>query len=319
MKLGVYTVSGTILPVAEYTGNGVTTVFVWTWDMIEDSEIDVLVDGQSVDGWRVESLSVVFDLPPEDQSLIQIYRRTSIHMPENYRAFGRFPANKTELSVDRAYMIAQEIAGVRGDGNAAQGIVGAANLYAKTNEFSVELISERGEDTFIPMWTPDDLPPPPVVPPDPSILWGGDPLEVGKFSTDGIGAETIFRFYLADKGNDPTRADIEYHDLNAFSYEDWVDNIPGDGDYWIRVFRVNPVSNKVFISNGQFEAEFEVPFKLEGFSNDLSAYLTVYTYGLPAPVVVSETFRVDICKDDGGLPDGNWASRNVIMEALHNG
>jgi len=152
------TVSSNI-PIEEYTGNGSIDRFDWDWDMIADSAINVLVDGELEDGWSLQGKSVIFDVPPADGAVVQVFRRTKVWMPEDYVAFGRFHANKTELSVDRAIMIAQERAGDRGKGNAPNGIVGGANLYTKHNESDVDLISERGLDTVVPHWLPDDIEP----------------------------------------------------------------------------------------------------------------------------------------------------------------
>jgi len=314
-----------IIPIEEYTGNGIIDRFDWEWDMIGDSAIEVLVDNEYVEGWSLQGESVIFDVPPDDGAFIQIYRRTKVWMPEDYVAFGRFHANKTELSVDRAIMIAQERAGDRGKGNVANGIVGGANLQTRRHEFSIDVVSERGSDANIPMWSPDplDLPPGPIHPPDPSILWGGADLKITVFSVGDVTAEAILRFYTSDRGGGSTAyADFAAHNYNVIEYADWVDNIPSDGDYWMRVTRIDPVTTQVHLSNGTQTNAFDVPFRISGNPSasvtDSAAFISVYSIA-SAPAVVIEKFNVEICKDDGsGLPDQQWASRIVIMEAIKN-
>ena len=87
----------TRVPIVEYTGNGVIVKFDWDWKMIEDSNINVLVDNVFNFAWNLQGTSVVFDTAPEDGAAIKIYRITTLWMPENYRAFGRFHSEKTEL------------------------------------------------------------------------------------------------------------------------------------------------------------------------------------------------------------------------------
>jgi len=59
------TVSSNI-PIEEYTGNGSIDRFDWDWDMIADSAINVLVDGELADGWSLQGKSVIFDVAPAD-------------------------------------------------------------------------------------------------------------------------------------------------------------------------------------------------------------------------------------------------------------
>ena len=305
------TVSSNI-PIEEYTGNGVITQFDWDWAMINDSAIEVLVDNEYVDGWNLQGQSVIFDVPPADGALVQIFRRTKLWMPEDYVAFGRFHADKTELSVDRAIMIAQERAGDRGKGNAANGIVGGADLHTRHNEFDVDLISERGDDTVVPHWLPDDTAPPIPPTPDPSILWAGADIVAGRFSLEGntSGMEAIGAFWLDS-------ANFIYDNFNSSSSVPWVDHVPADGEYWCRITELNPVQPKRVISDGSHARASGEVFQLTGNPNR-AAYMTVYTFGDPAPVTKTSYFQVEICKDLNGLPDGAWASRNVSIEAIFN-
>ena len=53
-------------------------------------------------------------------------------------------------------------------------------------------------------------------------------------------------------------------------------------------------------------------------SSLLGPYVSVFTYGDTAPSTQIGTFKIEICKDSSGAPDGAWASRNVTLEARFN-
>jgi len=333
MTIQVYTIPSEV-PIQRYTGNGAIVIFQWKWSMLAESSIEVLVDNEYVDGWTLQGTSVVFDIAPANGAEIVIYRRTKIWMPEDYVAYGRFHPHKTELSVDRAIMIAQEYAGDRGIGNAPNGIVGAADLRTRRNEFDIDLISERGKDTVIPMWSPDGIAPPPVnEEPDPSILWGGEELIAKGYSYDGVGTESYLVFSMIDSDSnhdtDPNMADYRYrlYTEDHMAFEDWVDHIPANNEYWMRVFNLTPEVQKTRLSNGKTNIEYGVAFPLykyeepdyPGIWNTTAALMTAYTYSNPAPSVITSRIRVEICKAKDGLPDGKWAKRNVTIQAIFNG
>lgn len=345
-----------IVPIIEYTGNGVITKFDWDWDMIDDSSINVLLNNENVTNWTEEGQSVVFDTAPADGDEIIIYRRTLIRQPENYRAFGRFHSEKTELSADRMILIAQERAGDRGEGNAGNGIVGGANLSITRGEFSLTVVSERGTDAVLPMYDPDGVPTPDPTP-DPTIIWEGATILAGEYSLPGNteGVSAVMRFRMGLTGGDPTEASVEYPNYNATAFIGWLDSDPVDNAYWMRVRFPggNPPPYPYIISDGLYEQTANVPFRMtstpdvpfdaliqrdgqlitdragdlifprnaEEFSDGLNGpYISVNTFGLTAPVVAFGTFLVDICKDNGvGEPDEAWVTRTVILEAIFNG
>jgi len=145
-----------VVPVVEYVGDGIETTFAWDWEMIDDSAINVLVDNTYVDEtWSVVGMDVVFTTPPADQADIVIFRRTTVWMPEDYRTFGRFSSDKTELSMDRNMMIAQEIDGAAILDGQPLGMVGGADLRTLLGRFSLTVFSERGTDAVLEMWKPD--------------------------------------------------------------------------------------------------------------------------------------------------------------------
>jgi len=295
-------------PIERYTGNGVITQFDWDWDMIDDSAIGVMVDNQYSDDWELEGNSVVFGTAPADGVDVIVYRRTKLWMPEDYVAFGRFYPDKTELSMDRAIMIAQERHGDAKANEPPNGIVGAANIYASPAEFHIDLISERGQDAVIPMWNPDDSAEPVTPDPDPAIIWGGDDIEASYISDNAPLCVISFRMSLSL--GDPAEASAKYTEQNIAVYTGWLDHDPSDNEYWMRVTETGtPNANTRIYTGDHFEA-FGVAFPMVG----TAPYVYTQESGNGTQVA---TVTIEICADDGGLPDGAWVSRNVRLEAIY--
>lgn len=331
-----------IVPVAEYTGDGVTVRFDWDWDMIEDSSINVLLGSENVFNWTLEDQSVVFDTAPASGDEIIIYRRTTIWMPENYQAFGRFHSEKTELSVDRAILIAQERFGKKHDG-----IVGAADLSVTRAPFTMTVVSERGTDAILPMYVPDDSADPSPTP-DPSIIWDGDDIVGGRYAT--VSNSAIMRFHMSFDYGDPAEASAGYPNYNANEYVGWLNVDPDNDQYWIRITETSGlVTSRYLISDGLAPRASGEAFQMRGVAgipdtsivdqagahiiDDAGDYITtgetiggwsdgpyisVFTHGDTAPSTRTGTFTVEICKDSGGLPDEGWVSRTVTLESLYN-
>ena len=309
-------------PIIEYDGNGSQTVFAWDWDMIEDSTINVIIGDEQITDFSVQGNTVVFSTPPEDGAAVTIYRRTKIWMPENYRAFGRFNSEKTELSMDRSYLIAQEIFGTGIEDGQFNAIVGAANIYKALAEGSVTIVSERGTDAVISLWAGDSVVPTPN-PPDPSITWGGADIEGGVFSlpgnTSGVAAQIRFKLnYNADL---PNEAAAFYQNFNGLAFAGWVNVDPDNGDYWMRVNWNGPTqpNNRWTLSDGSNNRAMNEAFPIVAGANGVDGpYFSVYTFGDTPPITRIAPITIEICKDFNGLPDGNWASRNVTLEAIFN-
>ena len=348
-----------IPPLIRYTGDGVITKYDWDWDMIDDSSIEVLVDNEYVDTtWSLQGQSVVFTTAPDAGAEIIIFRRTIIWMPEDYVAFGRFIADKTELSLDRATLIAQERMGDAINNQPPNGIVGGSDLHISRQEFTVTVISERGTDAVLPMYDPDGTTPPDPPDPDPTIIWGStDILNVGIYSLTGNtnGVAAIIRFKMDLIGGDPTEASAYYPYYNVTTYAGWLDADPDDDEYWMRV-RISAEQlaahgTHLTVNDGTSEVAPNVPFKMRGAiispiestvtraddiivdragnpvlqrgatidTNQYGPYVSLDTFGDTAPYIRQAFVEIDICKDDGtGLPDGGWSSTPVFMEAIFN-
>jgi hypothetical protein len=224
-------------PIIRYTGNGVITTFAWDWDMIIDSSINVQVDNINVTGWTLQDQTVVFDTAPADGSEIIIYRRTKLWQPENYKPFGWFNADKTELTMDRAYLIKQER---YGDSLTylPNGIVGGSNLSVTLAEFDVTVVSERGTDAVLPIYAYDDVVPVPPDPPDVLIIWPGATILAGIYSlpdnTTGVAATITFRMDLTS--GSAFEASAVYPDNNTINYIICTVNYIVQQVYYIAVF-----------------------------------------------------------------------------------
>jgi len=121
-------------PVLKYTGNGTLSQFFWNWQMLEESVIEVRVDNNLVFNYTENSNNIIFDTPPSVGSDIWIFRRTEIWQPEEYARFRGFKANKTEMTVDRCTMLAQELNG---------GVVGSRDLFTTIRQDGIWINSER--------------------------------------------------------------------------------------------------------------------------------------------------------------------------------
>jgi hypothetical protein len=308
-------------PLIRYTGNGVITKYDWDWDMHpEDSFIFVLVNNENVGNWTLEGMSVVFDTPPDDGDEIIIYRRTIIWQPSNYRPFGRFHAEKTELNMDRAILIAQERQGDAIYPAEPNGIVGGSNLSITRGEFDVTVVSERGTDALLLMYDPDDVDPPAPVVPDPTIIWAGDALSGGVYGTESQNA--LLRFQMSFEGGDNNQASAFYNNFNAGAYASWCSVDPDDNEYWMRVNETSGLIASRFTINDSVAFQPEnTPFKIRGnpLTGPNGPYMTVHTFGDAAPTTRTGVFKVEICKDNGsGLPDGAWVERTVTLKSILN-
>lgn len=298
-------------PIARYTGNGVVTKFDWNWQMGPDSVNEVLVDNELVDDYTEQGQSMIFDPAPADGIEVIIYRRTLVYMPENYVAFGRFAPNKTELSMDRATMVAQERLGDAEFNEPPNGIVGGTNLYLSRQEYTQTVISERGSDAVVPMWLPDDIIDPDPTP-DAAIIWAGD--EIYGLIVENTPQFSIITFRMDLTEGDPTEASAQWENSRQLLYAGWLNTAPGN--YWMRVISV--VSNPTLVisdGNSFRSLNEEFPMTVSATSPPRGPYVSVSTYGFTAPSTQLARVRIDICKDDNGAPDGAWISRLVTLEA----
>jgi hypothetical protein len=287
-----------VVPAALYTANGTTVQFFWGWQMLPESAIEVRVNGQLVTNYTENVGNILFDTPPANGDIVLIFRRTPIWMPEDY-AFARgFKSEKTELSLDRAYMIAQEY---------EAGYVGAANISAQVQSAGIDVRSERGSDAFLPLWEGSSGSVPPPLSPDPDIIWAGPQLFAS--ITTGGGTTRLTTFFLGDWSSPAPIGVSSYMYQNETSqlFAPWINRVPiALGEFWIRVS--SATGDPVVIKTGQgivknVGDEFEAK----------AATIAIDNIGDTPPSVRTATLSVGIAGDNNGVPDGQWVERLIEM------
>ena len=338
-------------PLVRYTGNGVITSFDWDWDMITDSSINVLQNNENVLAWSLQGMTVVFSTAPAEGDEIIIYRRTIIRQPDNYQPFGRFHSEKTELSMDRQTLIAQERQGDSTHPGEPNGIVGGSNLSTIRAEFDVTVVSERGTDAVVPMYDPDDTDPVGPGIPDGTILWGGGEaatilngtdtvingtdnvvlgsssglgtqIDAGIYSLPGNtnGVAATMRWMMSLTLGSLTEATTFYPNYNAFAYTSWCSSDPDEAGYWMRITASGdiPPTSRYTIKDTVGTRVLGEEFQMISQDGNYGPYISVHTFGDVAPTTRKGTFLVEICKDNSGQPDDNWAGRIISLEAIFN-
>jgi len=151
------------------------------------------------------------------------------------------------------------------------------------------------------------------IPPDPSILWAGNDIQVYHSSTNPSAIAQLI-FWTTSGAGQLGQSNASYSQELSTLYAGWVDHEnPTAGAYWMRVRQTDDQS---FIDPGQ---EFSItdgsgtPRNLgDEFDPRNTVIRIITTTGIP-PTVSYITLYIDICKDDGGSPDGNWATRVVTI------
>jgi len=293
-----------VKPLAEYTGNGSITQYFWGWQMLPESIIEVRVNDVRVTNYTENVGNIVFFSPPLNGDAVVIFRRTPVWMPEDY-AFARgFKSEKTELSLDRAYMIAQEF---------EAGYVGTANISAELQAAGILVISERGADAQINLWEASGgtVPPPSV--PDASIIWAGNRIEVNNSSNNPLSIASIIFWPNAQSG--PLgQANATYTENFINRTAGWLNfEFPQPGAYWMRV---NDTGAASYIDPGMVFTITDSAGAQRAFGDEFdprNGEIKIATTTAVPPVVSFIELNVEISKDLNGSPDGAWASRIVFI------
>ena len=105
-------------PVNSYTGNGVTTVFPYTFKLLAQADIEVTVDGvvktlttdYSVSGVGVDGGgNVTFVTAPANGTTVVLHRAMAYKREIDYQENGDLPAATLDEDVDRVVMMAQQL------------------------------------------------------------------------------------------------------------------------------------------------------------------------------------------------------------------
>lgn len=99
-------------PVDRYTGNGVTTIFPYSFGVETALDIEVYIGPSKIANYSVDlNLSQVTITPaPENGAAVEIWRVVPIEQTTNYEARDPFPAETHEGALDRRTMIDQQLA-----------------------------------------------------------------------------------------------------------------------------------------------------------------------------------------------------------------
>ncbi len=292
-----------IVPAIEYTADGSITQYFWTWKMLPESIIEVRINDEIVLNYTENVGNIVFTTPPLNGDVVLIFRRTPVWMPEDY-AFARgFKSEKTELSLDRAYMIAQEF---------EAGHVGTTNIYAELQTAGALIVSERGTDAQINLWEKGggSVPPPSI--PDPSIIWPGSRIQSNNSSQNPLTISNIV-FWPNAQGGPLGQANSVYYSFGLLSFTGWLNfEFPQVGAYWMRVTDTGAPSSidpgMVFTITDSAGA----PRALGDEFDPRNAEIKIANVSATPPVTSFIELNVEIAKDSGGSP-GAWASRIVFI------
>lgn len=132
-----------------YTGNGVTTLFEFTFRLDNNSDLQVFLDTvlQPTSAFVIQNKTntggeIVFNTAPALGVAIGFQRKSSLDQLKDYEPFEEFRADKTEFSQDKLIMLKQETLAFRRD----------MNLSVQTFINQVTLINDRGTDANIFLW-----------------------------------------------------------------------------------------------------------------------------------------------------------------------
>ena len=149
------------IPYNSLVGDGSITTFVFTFDLVENYDLVVAVDGTVVleySDYTIENLTddggeVVFTEAPAGDVLI--FRRTTMTQQVDYVTGEAFPAETHEWNLDKIVYILQELLqGVLDDGSG--GFI-TFDLDAEQGSVTVTVTNSGGTDAVIPAWVSSTL------------------------------------------------------------------------------------------------------------------------------------------------------------------
>ena len=154
--------TNTQTPYADLEANGTQTDFPFTFSIVENIDLLVLVDGvlmieyssYTISGLTDEGGVIAFVEPPPAGVRVLILRRTTISQNVDYELYDGFPAETHEWNLDKITFILQELlsgafGGVDEDGNL---VVLTFNLSVTAEETTVTINNSGGTDATIQPW-----------------------------------------------------------------------------------------------------------------------------------------------------------------------
>lgn len=101
-------------PFNQHVANGVTTVFGFTFQLLDAGDLEVSVDGVLVGGYSISGLgvqaggSITFVSPPANLAVVDIRRVIPLARSIDYQQNGDLPSNLIDLDLDRIWQAMQD-------------------------------------------------------------------------------------------------------------------------------------------------------------------------------------------------------------------
>ena len=127
--------------ITQYSGTGSRKLFEYGFEVFDDTQVFVTVNGSIVD-FIAQDNGVVIDPAPPLGSVILIYRETDVTQLRDFQPFEAFKADKTESAVDKLIYLKQEANIWRA----------RLNLYAIPFVDRVTLDNDKGTDADLFLW-----------------------------------------------------------------------------------------------------------------------------------------------------------------------
>lgn len=106
-------------PINRHLGNGVTTVFPFTFKVLQASDLEVSISGAiqstgfTVSGVGSDAGDVTFSVPPAAGSVVVLRRSMTIQRTTDYQNQGAMPAETVDDDHDNAVMLVQQVAAIQ--------------------------------------------------------------------------------------------------------------------------------------------------------------------------------------------------------------
>ena len=133
-----------------YVGNGVTTLFEFTFKIFDEGDLEVRLSGAVVPSseYTIQNITndggqVVFNVAPAGGVVIGLIRNMTVDQLTEFKVFGAFPSDDTEDAMDKLIMLKQGLIGQD---------LGGMNLGLAFVFDGINLLCSKGTDAFIPIW-----------------------------------------------------------------------------------------------------------------------------------------------------------------------
>lgn len=150
------------VPYVDLVGDGIKTIFSYTFGIVETFDLLVLVDTVlqiENSAYTIENLTdaggdIVFATAPDDGDRVLILRKTTITQNVDYEPFSAFPSETHEFNLDKITYILQELLGGAFGGKDSDGndIILSFDLSVTAGVTTVTINNTGGTDAVIEPW-----------------------------------------------------------------------------------------------------------------------------------------------------------------------